>query len=748
MARCLTVAALASCLVFGGGVRAAIPSPAGNGTVHEVGPAVSEISIDGLLDEQAWKQALSFELDFEVRPGENTPPPVRTELRVTYDDRAIYFAFLAHDPQPERIRARLTDRDRAWNDDWVGIVIDTFNDQRRAYELLSNPLGVQIDAINDEVGGNYDDSWNAIWKSAGRITDDGYQVEMGIPFNQIRFQSGSGRQTWGFDAIRSYPRSDRHHIGLFPRDRSKSSYLSQTVKLVGMSGANPGKNLEVVPTVTASRTDARDSLPDGPLEEANSSSELGATVRWGITPNLTLNGTANPDFSQVEADAVQLDVNEQFALFFRETRPFFLEQADFFNTRLGLVHTRTVTDPSVATKLTGKLGRHTFGVFAANDDVTNVIVPGFEGSSGGSFDTENTSIVGRYRWDLGGSSTVGAAVTDRRGAGYSNQVLSFDTLYRLTDSDTLELGVGRSRTEYSDEMRSEFADLNLEPGAITDTALSFRYGHSVRNYWINVSYDDLGKEYRSDTGFRPQVDFSRWVAGGARVWWGEKGQYYNRMAWGGDADRTVTQDGDLIEEELESWFNFNGPGESRFSVNAGRRNRVFDGVEFLHWFGSVDYGRQLTRDWNASISVHYGDWIDFGQTREADRLIVRPRFRFNHGKHLEVQFSHHYETLDVEGGQLFRIHVPEARIVHQFNVRSFLRAIVQYTDIRREDALYDEEVDRESRDVLAQLLFSYKLNAATALFVGYTDGYFGTEDFGLTRTDRTLFFKVGYAWVP
>ena len=200
-------------LAWGAALGAPIPFERAPDAPYRVPRAASEITIDGVLDESAWAQALKFDLNYEVRPGENIPPPVRTECLLTYGERHVYFAFRAHDPNPSKIRARFSDRDRAWNDDWVGVVLDTFNDQRRAYELFSNPLGVQIDAINDEVGGRYDDSWNAIWESAGRITEAGYDVEMAIPFNQIRFQSTAGEQVWGFDAIRSYPRNDRHHIG-------------------------------------------------------------------------------------------------------------------------------------------------------------------------------------------------------------------------------------------------------------------------------------------------------------------------------------------------------------------------------------------------------------------------------------------------------------------------------------------------------------------------------------------------------
>jgi hypothetical protein len=190
---------------------------------HPVPKATSEVTIDGVIDEQVWRDALTLELNYEVRPGENTEPPVRTVVFITYDEGHVLVAFRAYDHEPEKIRARFRDRDQVRGDDWVGITFDTFNDERRAYEFWVNPLGVQTEGIYTEGssggGRNFDDSWDAIWFSAGRLTAFGYEVEMAIPFNQIRFQGIDGPQIWGIDATRSWPRSDRVHIGLFPRDR-------------------------------------------------------------------------------------------------------------------------------------------------------------------------------------------------------------------------------------------------------------------------------------------------------------------------------------------------------------------------------------------------------------------------------------------------------------------------------------------------------------------------------------------------
>jgi hypothetical protein len=310
--------------------------------------ASSEVGVDAVLDEPAWDEALRLELPYEVWPADNAEASARTEALLTYDVSKLYVAFRAYDAHPDRIRARLSDRDRAFQDDFVGIVLDTFNDERRAFEFFVNAAGVQMDLVKDDISGREDSSWDAIWDSAGRVTEDGYVVELSIPYTSLRFQRQDGDQVWGVDLVRIHPRDLRRLYAMNQRDRDVNCYLCQVSKLVGFEGATPGRNLEITPTVTAIRTDV---APDHKVDPSDPSSDTrrfsqrgldtgeadydpGITVKWGMTPNLTLSGTVNPDFSQVEADVGQLNVNQTFALFFPEKRPFFLEGADFFQTPL------------------------------------------------------------------------------------------------------------------------------------------------------------------------------------------------------------------------------------------------------------------------------------------------------------------------------------------------------------------------------------------------------------------------------
>jgi hypothetical protein len=241
--------------------------------------ADAPVVVDGKLDEPIWEKALRLELPYEVNPGENLPSKVRTEALLIYDGGYFYAGFHAVDPEPDRIRARFTDRDTAFQDDFVGVVVDTFDDERRAFEFFVNPKGVQMDLVVDDVLGNEDSSWDAIWFSAGSLTGDGYLVEMAIPYTSLRFQRGDGNQAWGLDLIRIYPRDRRFLFAMNARDRNVDCYLCQVSRVVGFEGAEPGRNLEVTPTVTVIRTDERDPFPEAPLENGNPDADLGVTAR-------------------------------------------------------------------------------------------------------------------------------------------------------------------------------------------------------------------------------------------------------------------------------------------------------------------------------------------------------------------------------------------------------------------------------------------------------------------------------------
>lgn len=703
------------------------------------------VQIDGQLREAAWESALEIDLPWEIQPSERAPAPAETRCLLAYDDTAFLLGCHALDPEPGAVRAHLSDRDAAFGDDWIGVIIDTFHDGRRGYELFVNPLGVQMDLSRNEAGGGEDEdaSWDAIWESAGSLTEDGYVIEMAVPFASLSFQHTEGEQTWGITVLRNYPRSVRRVLADTPFDRDRNCTLCQMNQVTGFAGAEPGRNLEIAPTVTASRTDSREA--SGPLETGDVEPEAGLTVSWGVTPSLRLGTTINPDFSQVEADSPQLDVNERFALFFPEKRPFFLEAADFFDTFFDVVHTRNIADPEWGVKLTGKQGRHVIGAFAARDSVTNLLLPGAEASALTSLETETTDAVLRYRLDIGESSTVGALLTSRSGDDYESQTGGLDLLWRWSEHDRLQLQALGSRTAYPQSVATAFGQ---PPGSFTDEAWQISYTHGTDEWYVNVDHQNVGAGFRADLGFMPQVDFRNTELEGGHTWWGEDDDVYTRIDAFAVWALVEDQRGELLQRRQLVGGSFQGPLQSFGEYFAERRDETLRGERFENMLQhDIYFELQPTGDLELGIEVDWGDAIDIANVRPAEERILEPFVTWRPGRHLRLSAFHAHQVLDVDAGRLFRAQVSQLTSVYQFSVRTFARLIAQRRAVDREVDLFLEEVPRESEELFGQLLFSYTINPQTVLFLGYSERR--TEDpvEGLEPSDRAFFLKIGYAWV-
>lgn len=709
--------------------------------------AASKIRIDGVLDEEAWKHTVKIKIFNEFLPGDNVPAPVDSEVMVTFDRSKLYVAFRCLDPEPARIRAHLMDRDAIntfIQDDHVTFMVDTFNDERRGFQFRVNPLGVQADAIFSELEGYEDFSWDAIWKSAGRITRFGYTVEIAIPFNQLRFPKGKGIQTWGFGASRSYPRNVRHRMTTHYRDRNKSCILCQYNKITGFEGISPGKNIEFNPTLTANRTDNRDDFPTGSIENGKIKVEPGISARWGVTPNLTLNATVNPDFSQVEADVAQLEVNTRFALRYPEKRPFFLEGADFFLTPIEAVFTRTVYDPVWGAKTSGKSGKNALGLFVTQDRYNNLIFPSNQGSALTSLENNVFNGVFRYRRDVGKGSALGVLYTGRAGDDYSNHVGGVDGYFRFNRSKTLSVQYLYSHTDYPDQLALTYGQ---ETDAFNGGALYARFAHLGRSlrYWIE--YEDFSPGFRSDSGFVPRVDFRRLEVAYHPVIWGTKGSWFDRLGFMIQAVNTTDHDNTLTDRDISAVASYTGPLQSYSEVSYSRIKEYYNGVTYdkdsLYWYAAMKPASGVSLSFVAIAE----DAIDYANSRLAKSLYLSPRFELGIGRHLNLNVRHSYQRLSLEGEKIYTAHLLQTKLVYNIDIRTFVRAIVQYYDINRSTGLYLTPVDPATRTVFTQLLFSYKINPQTVLFIGYSDNHLGFKGINITRTNRTFFLKLGYALV-
>ena len=667
-----------------------------------------EISVDGELDENVWQHATRMDIAYENNPGDGIPAPVKTELYFYENGSSLNVAIKAYDPDPSKIRASLRDRDALWADDNVGIIIDTFNDERGGYEFFVNPLGAQADMKMDDTNGwNEDSSWDAIWESKGKITDFGYVVEMSIPFSSLRFPETDQELVWNIAGWRNYPREVRRQMSTHYSDRDLECNLCQFEQLVGFKNAKSGNNFQVTPTLTVAKRDEKEDVP-GEWQNGDADFEPGLDIRYGITQDIVLNATINPDFSQVEADAGQLDVNNTYSLFFPEKRPFFLDGASYFNTsNFNFVHTRNVADPDVGVKITGKNNDHSYGLMLANDNNTTFLIPGNQGSDLAELDDESKLAIARYKMDVGERNNVGVLLTHRQAENYHNSLLSVDGSYWFSQSDSITYQVAHSDSKNPDSVIEDFDDFNVKKSQ-EDQAVSVNYAHSNRDYNLRAGYTNVGKDFRADLGFQSQVDYEKIVLGGRRNYYGEEGDWLTRWGYFGDVDKTFDQDGNMLEQEVELHGNLQG--QSQFFTNFGivHRKRFYDDeyfkeTQFMMFAKAVPWS-----GFELGSFIRFGKQIDFENTQLGDVNVIEFFANWDVNQHLKIELGYNYNRLKVDDGELFNAHQPDIRIGYQFDMQSSLKFIMQFTEINRDVGLYQYDTpedlpDRRSRYFSTQI---------------------------------------------
>ncbi|KXK05289.1 MAG: hypothetical protein UZ17_ACD001000713 [Acidobacteria bacterium OLB17] len=464
----VSIAQLASAQTSPDTVAANSPAPEKNTPVNaavktapvNIPRVESKPVIDGVLNDAAWQTAARFSDFVQTQPGDNIAPSSPVEALMAYDKTTLYIAFRVTQAK-DKIRASVARRDAIFDDDYVGMFIDTFNDQQRAYALFFNPLGIQADGTFSESNGE-DYSVDLVMESKGVVTNDGYTVEIAIPFQSLRYEVGKGKQ-WGLHLWRRAKWNNNELDSWMPDDRSRSGSLSKAGHITGIEGIETKRTLEITPTVTLSQSGRRSRYtfngdPNGRYVNDGVKADIGFTAKFGITPTVTLDFAYNPDFAQVEADAPVTAANQRFPIFYPEKRPFFLERIDIFNSPMNLVNTRSIIDPDIAAKLTGRRGKNTFGLMYASDNgpgnfskderesyaVCRNMNPGdpFRYCPAGRVIDENADIgVFRFKRDIGKESNVGLFSTTYNFVDRHNHTAGFDGRLRLNSKTVSEFQV-------------------------------------------------------------------------------------------------------------------------------------------------------------------------------------------------------------------------------------------------------------------------------------------------------------------
>jgi hypothetical protein len=708
--------------------------------------AAGPICLDGELGDEGWKGAAKADNFSEHNPGDQTEPAVKTEVLVTYDDDNLYVAWICYD-DPSEVRASFTERDRIFSDDYVILLLDTYGEATLAYEIACNPYGIPGDLLFSSNYGE-DVSFSMIFDSMGKITDFGWVAEMKIPFRSLHFPSRD-EQVWRIDFWRNRPREVRYQYSWAAYDRDMDCWPCNWGTARGVTGIDAGAGLELLPSVIGYQTGERGE--DGGFVNSDPDGEAGLGIKYAFTSELSASLTINPDFSQVESDEAQIDVNSTFALFYPERRPFFQEGRDIFDTHFNAVYTRSINDPLLAGKAIMRKGPNSFIFMSAYDENSIITLP-FEEESRFVPNGKSTSNLARFKHDLGEGSYLGLVGTDRRfDDGGSGSLAGVDGEIRLTQSNSIEFQLLGTHTEEINDPAltdSAFNEKTFDGGKYTAALDGEKFfGHAfvvgaereTGNYWGGLSYSERSPTFRADNGFEPQNDnrMAQANAGGIKRF--EEGTVLENINGSANIAREWNTDGvrkdEWVNLSLETRFR---AGQSGVHASYMASNELFGGVQFngiwqshvcfttqpweeLRFGGNYNYGHRVARrDLVMGREISYGAWAD---VRPVSRLL------------LSGSYSHIFSD-DLETGErLFSQSIFRLRGDLQISRRFSVRVITQYND-----RFHSWDLDP---------LLTYRINALSMIYLGSTHNFMeaalddsGTEEWRLEA--RQYFLKFQY----
>ena len=711
---------------------------------------VAAPAIDGRLDDAAWDGALRITEFVQIQPLDGAPATEDTDVYLAYDAAAIYLGFRARYTDPGMIRANRSDRDRTFRDDLISVYFDTFLDQQRAYVFTVNAYGVQGDSIvNSRGGGGFggrrgrgggglprgDESWDALFTTAGRLVEDGFTAEMAIPFKSLRYpqRDGVAAHRWGLQIARRIGGKDETVVWS-PVSRGVAGFLPQMGVLDGMTDLSTSRNIEILPTFTAIQFGSIDAA-SGDFTTADPAPEGGVNFKYGVTSNLTADFTLNPDFSQIESDRPQIELNQRFALFYPELRPFFLEGAEIFDIPgpVDAVHTRTIVDPYYGAKLTGKVGRTTLGLLYANDEAPGNV----DDATDPAFGRTAQTFVGRLRYDLYAESHVGAIVTSRELLDGHSRLAGLDSNFRL----------GRTQSIAFRAMGTQHRDVDgVDRSGHYLEAVLRKQGRNLGYRFLSFV---LSPDFRTDVGFVRRVDQRRTLGDISYQWWPETWL----VSWGpeGRYARNYAFDGHLQDEEARVGLNFN------FARNFGVNGRVSREMER---YGGIDFFKTRYRFFGRYSTTHYGVGVGMNRGHEVFYDEVNPFLGHETGVYSFLSLrpiprlqsdvnvnTSRFTDRRTGGGEVFDVKIFRALSTYQFTERLLVRNIAEHNTFDKTLAM--------------NLLLTYRVNAGTVFYVGYDDHHQqadlierdrdgdGIPDrlFHTTerrRTNRAVFVKLQY----
>jgi hypothetical protein len=685
-------------------------------------------TIDGRLDDAVWQQAPIVAGFSTYNPDYGKVMSEGTEVRMAYDSENLYFAFRCFDGEPDKIKSVVTSRDNNRSDDWVCINLDTFFDRQSLSCFYVNALGIQSDSR--AIGLNEDLSVDFVWYSAGRIDEKGYAIEICIPLKSIRYSSANP-VTMGVIFERRISRKSEH--GTYPglKPERGMSFQTQTIPMV-YENLRHYTLFELLPSVTYTQKSRQD---QGSLAIDERKGDASLTTKYGITSDLILDGTCNPDFSQIEADAGQVDVNLRYDLFYPEKRPFFLEGTE--NFRIGatavseldpivsIIHTRTIINPLLGMKLTGKLSeKNTLASIYAIDRISD----------------DRRDIQGRFahfpilrfKRALDGDSYIGGIYAGEEFKDTYNRLGGFDGAWRVNESATLEYHGLLSRTR----------DTGSNPES-TGRSLALRYFHNTRDADYDISVVDISDKFVANMGFVARTGVLQLAALAMPKFYPESG-LFRRVDVELFSGQTEDRPSGLWE--TSNYISILGvlPGNLSVRTQYTYSTEVYRGQRFKTGGFLLTGGGLATKQLSISLAyrrlkaIYYDPAIPYqGDNDRVSAVVI-----YQPSEQLEangtLSYSGFYREADSQA--IYTYLVSRLKLTYQWNKYLFFRAIAEYNDYRKR--------------LLTDFLASFTYIPGTVMHLGYGSLYEKTQwnngryvdSDQFLETQRGFFFKMSYLW--
>jgi hypothetical protein len=716
--------------------------PAAKPVVSPAGPAASvpiyrtgtPPVIDGKLDDAVWQQATRFDRFMTFKPDFGKPTSEKTILLMAYDRKYIYFAFDCRDSEPGKIKAAMSKRDGIDMDDWIGVVLDTFGDKQGGYLFEVNPLGVQGDGMIN-ADGNGDSSFDTVWESKGFINGQGYSAEMAIPFKSLRYPFKKNL-TMGLLVSRFIGRKSEQTS--FPELKPDGGAIMAQSQKIELSDVKFERPVEFIPAMTYNQGSAHSG---GAMKPLGKNTDFSLTGKLGLTSNLTLDAAYNPDFSQVEADAGQMDINLRSSIYYSEKRPFFLEGMENFsfatameaNTLGAIVYTRSIADPLLGLKLTGKVGSQNVlsGIFALDE------FPGAMAAEEGDAERSGRNAafsILRYKRQMSQDNYIGGFFTNRSFAGDRNIVGGIDGRWRLNNTSFLEYSFLKS---YSRDERAARDDQGHY--------LGLRYNFSNRRWYVDLGIFDMSSDFRIDTGYITRTGITM-VPAFIQYSFYPKSKFFQRIDTFWWSYHLLDKPSDLFETYNQLVLRLNMPRQSQVRFEAILGNEVFADQRFnlsgwrVRGYTQIYKQLYLEGGYRHSGRIYYDSESPFqGKGNTADfYLQYQPFDKLNTS--LGLSYYDFYRSSN--GEKIYDYTIWRSRTTLQVNRYLFFRGIVEYN-------VYWKKIN-------ADFLASFTYIPGTVLYLGYGSvyeklkwsnedrDYFPADDYLQTR--KSFFFKASYLW--